>query len=552
MDPPSTPLRSIEDSGDVVQSTTVLPTHIVVGPPTQTAIGVIVSNLRHDLDYTDEGSSKYNPLDVITAGLAKAGLLNSLKDDDEGSKSGYVREQVLAAKEASPLLRENRNTFYSFEVLLEFEQPLAVGLGTESLSMYEVAMQSPTLWERTPISFQCITASQRHLYSPENKVAFSRGNCLFEANWDDMAIGYLQTAIRQLLPDFQQVLIVRAGLGQTHQRPLPVTTRRQTHRNVTTSTVKSTTGVFLIYFDPTHLDSFVQNLSTAITAPRAGRGQPMWISGLKNERRLHNITADIMRTSNPALLETHFLRFDLYLSNQMCDIDTIPLAMSCNVVDNVYFAMIRLPDHYQISEAIAQMMMCNDWKMIIGMPKWSPPNVADTYLFEGVANRQSPCLLIVTSRLPLTSTYQVGLVHLPMDTSKIHFVLKKDRIHTTYGQLMFTHENAPAGSFKALGEIANKWELKQSYPPQEPKRELSFTPVHSGQSYSSAVSNTSRSSTDLGAPDDDSSMTPNTRSSSQSSGSLTNTTQRLNRLENMMERILALTERGLEQPSSPK
>jgi hypothetical protein len=438
-------------------STTVItnaPTqlHVVSGPPPITATGVIVSMIRFGWDFTT--NSSLPTLDEITAALTAANIIKYVQMDTEGSRDEYIRSQILTAREQHPLQRASSTTpFHTYEAYLAFTAPIAVGHGTDILSHYEVAKQSPLKWERTLIAFQCITKRQFDIFTPENRVLFSRTGNLGEANYDAYCMEGLKQAITLLLPSQAgDILILRTGLGQHHSRPSP-SPQPGKRSNRGGTRVQSVGGMLTVFCEFQLLNAFIDSLITAITGPRGTGSQPQWTSFLQDPLRRHVITEEILRYNNPALISFGLLRFDLYLTTELLKIPVEPIPSACNVVDGQFFSVISLLE-VPMTQVIHQLTVLEtpppDWRVCIGMARWPQPNHGDIPLFDFLPNRRGPCLLIITQREARLPTIRVGDRTYPLDAYNMHPIVALDRQTTTLGNLMFTAEIPNVGHYNTL------------------------------------------------------------------------------------------------------
>ena len=444
---PTTPLPSVKGNSDSNL-------HIVLGQPPFTACGVIISMIRFGWDFTQDNNDSTHPLDEITAGLTAANLIDYIPRDTDGSRDEYIRTQILLAREHHHLYQASSEVpFHTYEVYLAFTSLQAVGHGTDSLSHYEVAKQAPAKWERTIISFQCITQHQYGLFTPESRVLFSRSGNLGETNYDAYCMDGLKQAIMLMLPqDAGDVLILRTGLGQQHIRPSTgsIPGKRSSRGG---ARVQSVGGILTIFFAPHLLNTFIDAVSAAITGPKGSANQPVWTSLLQDQSRRHIITEELLRHNNPALVCHGLLRFDLYLTTELTKIPVEPLHQACNVVQGQFFSVIHLND-VPMTQVIHQFTVADasppEWKVCIGMAQWPRPNVGDVPLYDFLPNRRGACLLIITKREARLPTIRIGDRTFSLDAYNMHPIVVRDRQTTTLGNLMFTAELPNAGHYNRL------------------------------------------------------------------------------------------------------
>jgi hypothetical protein len=410
--------------------------------------------LRFGWDFTRENNAASHPLNEITAGLMAANLIEYIPSDDDGSTDEFIRAQILSAREHHLLYTASITVpFHTYEVYLPFTAPQVVGHGTNSLSHYEVAKQSPAKWERTIISFQCITQQQLSLFTPDNRVLFCRTGNLGEANYDAYCMDGLKQAIALMLPlNAGDILILRTGLGQQHVRPATGSApgKRNTRGG---ARVQSVGGLLTVFFEAHLLNPFIDVVSAAITAPRGPSTQPQWTSLLQDPSRRHVITEEILRYNNPALISYGFLRFDLYLTTELTKIPVEPLPQACNVVEGQYFSVIHLHDepmHQVVQQLTVTATPPPEWRICIGMAHWPRPNFGDVPLYDFLPNRRGACLLVITQQEARLPTIRIGISTYSLDAYNMHPIVAKDRQTTTLGNLMFTAELPNAGHYNKL------------------------------------------------------------------------------------------------------
>ena len=427
---------------------------VYLGPPPFTACGVIISMLRFGWDFSCDNPNAAHPLNEITAGLMAAQLIEHVPRDVDGSRDEYIRTHILQAREQHHLLQASGTIpFHTYEVFIPFVAPQAVGLGTECLSHYEIAKQAAARWERTYISFQCISSSQRELYRPENRVLFCRTGNLGESNYDSYCMDGLKQAIMLLLPqDSGDILILRTGIGQQHVRPSTGSApgKRSSRGG---ARVQSVGGLLTIFFDAQMLNPFLDLVGEAISGPRGFATQPQWTSLLQDPSRRHIITCDILRYNNPALIAYGLLRFDLYLTTELTKISVEPLPQACNVVDRQFFSIIHLQDvpmTQVINQLTAEGTAPPEWKVCMGMAQWQRPNLSDVPLYDFLPNRRGPCLLIITQQEARLPTIRIGNRTYPLDAYNMHPIVSLDRHTSTLGNLMYTAELPNAGHYNKL------------------------------------------------------------------------------------------------------